>query len=47
MENGLLSRFWLNLATRFRKYPDDLAKELEHEGDNDGFTALGIKTTED
>ena len=45
--NGLLSRFWLNLATRFRKYPDDLAKQLEHEGDNDGFTALGIKTAED
>ena len=45
--NGLLSRFWLNLATRFRKYPDDLAKQLEHEGDNDGYTALGIKTAED
>ena len=42
--NSLLSRFWLNLATRFRKYPDDLAKQLEHEGDNDGGKALGIKT---
>lgn len=45
--NGLLARFWLNAATRFRLSPDDLAKQLEHEGDNDGLTALGIKTAND
>ncbi|MGN0282031.1 MAG: RagB/SusD family nutrient uptake outer membrane protein [Prevotella sp.] len=45
--NALLSRFWLNLATRFRLFPDDLAKQIEHEGDDDGGKDLGIKTAND
>ena len=45
--NGLLARFWLNAATRFRLSPDDLAQQLQHEGDNDGGKALGIKTAND
>ncbi|MGN0068475.1 MAG: RagB/SusD family nutrient uptake outer membrane protein [Prevotella sp.] len=45
--NGMLARFWLNMATRFRKNPEDLALQLQHEGDDDGFHALGIATASD
>ncbi len=45
--HGLMARFWLNLATRFRKEPADLATQLAHEGDDDGGTALGITSAND
>ncbi len=45
--HGLMARFWLNLATRFRKAPEDLATQLAHEGDNDGGIALGITSAND
>lgn len=44
---GLKARFWLELASRFEKSASDLATQLEHEGDNDGYTALGITTAND
>lgn len=40
--NGLLARFWLTVATRFQRYPNDLPKQLEAEGANDGYSDLGI-----
>ncbi|MDD6819304.1 MAG: RagB/SusD family nutrient uptake outer membrane protein, partial [Prevotella sp.] len=40
--NGLLARFWLTVATRFQRYPNDLPKQLEAEGANDGYADLGI-----
>ena len=45
--NGLLARFWLNLGTRFERNPADLATQLEHENDADGFKALGITSALD
>lgn len=45
--NALLSRFWLTLATRFRKFPEDLAAQLSHEGDADKGCDLGITTAEE
>lgn len=40
--NGLMARFWLNLATRFEKNSNDLQTQLSHEGDEDGYKDLGI-----
>ncbi|MGN0226076.1 MAG: hypothetical protein ACI4A7_08400 [Prevotella sp.] len=45
--NGLLARFWLTLATRFRLNPDDLSSQLQHEGDEDGGSTLGITSAEE
>lgn len=45
--NGLLARFWLNLATRFERNPKDLATQLSHEGDEDGYKDLGITSALD
>lgn len=45
--DGLLARFWLNLGSRFYRHPEDLAAQLEHEGDNDGWQALGIHSAND
>lgn len=45
--NGLMARFWLNVATRFDRYPDDLAEQLQHENDEDGLKALDITTAND
>lgn len=45
--NGLLARFWLTVATRFQRYPDDLPKQLEAEGANDGYSDLGITSAAD
>lgn len=45
--NGLAARFWLYLGSRFERNPSDLAEQLQHEGDEDGFTALGISTAND
>lgn len=39
---GLKARFWLELASRFDLYPEDLTTALEHENDEDGYAALGI-----
>lgn len=44
---ALKARFWLELATRFDKSPDDLTVQLAHENDQDGYTALGISSAED
>ncbi len=44
---GLKARFWLELGSRFENVPADLATQLEHEGDNDGYAALGIGTAND
>ncbi|MGM9778019.1 MAG: RagB/SusD family nutrient uptake outer membrane protein [Prevotella sp.] len=45
--NGLLARFWLTVATRFQRYPDDLPKQLAAEGANDGYADLGITSAAD
>lgn len=45
--NGLAARFWLYIGTRFDRNPSDLAEQLQHESDDDGFTALGITTAND
>ena len=45
--NGLLARFWLTVATRFKRYPDDLSKQLAAEGANDGYADLGISSAAD
>ena len=45
--NGLLARFWLTVATRFQRYPNDLPKQLEAEGANDGYADLGITSAAD
>lgn len=37
---GLKARFWLELGTRFEKYPDDLAASIQH-------VDLGIKSDKD
>lgn len=44
---GMLARLWLEVATRFDKEPDDLAIQLQHESDADGYAALGITTATD
>lgn len=45
--NGLLARFWLTLATRFRLSAEDLVAQLQHENDNDGYRSLGISSADD
>ncbi|MGN1375177.1 MAG: hypothetical protein ACI4V5_01335 [Prevotella sp.] len=45
--NGLMARFWLNLATRFRLSAEDLTLQLQHENDNDGYRSLGITSADD
>lgn len=44
---GLLARYWLELGTRFEKSPEDLASQLAHESDDDGYVALGITSAND
>lgn len=44
---GFMARFWLELGTRFSTVPEDLATQLAHEGDDDGYDALGITTAQD
>lgn len=44
---GLLARFWLELGSRFEDAPDDLATQLAHENDADGYAALDIQTARD
>lgn len=45
--SGLLARFWLNLGTRFSRHPEDLATQLEHESDADGWQPLRIQSAND
>lgn len=43
---GLAARFWLELGSRFSRYPEDLAAQVEHETDEalSNYPALGITT---
>jgi len=41
---GLLARLWLEMGTRFELTPADLSTQLSHEGDEDGYDALGVTT---
>lgn len=43
---GLKARLWLEIATRFDKNADDLAKQVAAEGSDDGYDDLGISTTQ-
>lgn len=46
---GMKARFWLEVATRFTIYPEDLASQLEHETDVAlaGYDVLGVNTVAD
>ena len=44
---GLKARLWLELATRFTRAPEDLAAQLQHENDEDGYAPLGIKSAQE
>jgi len=43
------ARLWLEIATRFQKYPEDLATQLAHENDEDiaMYDKLGISSVND
>ena len=43
------ARLWLEIATRFQKYPEDLATQLAHEDDEDiaMYAKLGISSAKD
>lgn len=43
---GLKARLWLEIATRFYKNADDLARQVAAEGSDDGYDDLGISTTQ-
>jgi hypothetical protein len=44
---GLKARFWLTLATRFNKHPEDLAKQLSAESEYEEYDKLGISSALD
>ena len=44
---GLKTRLWLEMATRFDKDPQALAKQVEADADTDGYGKLGITTAND
>lgn len=46
---GLKARFYLDLATRFEIYPEDLVEQLEHEADEklDGYDPIGVSSAND
>lgn len=44
---GLEARLWLEMATRFEHAPADLALQLQHEADNDGYQPLGVTTAQE
>ncbi len=45
---GLKARFWLELGTRYLKYPDELDQQLSHENDEDiTYNKLGITNATD
>lgn len=45
--NVLMARFWMILGSRFSLHADDLATQLSHESDADGYKALGITSAVD
>ena len=45
--NVLMARFWMILGSRFSLHADDLATQLSHESDADGYKALGITSADD
>ena len=44
---GLKTRLWLDMASRFEKDPEALAKQIEAESDTDGYGKLGITSAND
>ncbi len=44
---GLKVRLWLDIATRFDRFPESLEKQLAAEGSGDGYDDLGIKSADD
>jgi hypothetical protein len=44
---GLKARFWLTLATRFQKHPDELAQQVSAEGSYEQYDKLGISSALD
>lgn len=44
---GLKTRLWLDMASRFEKDPEALAKQIEAEDDTDGYGKLGITSAND
>ncbi len=44
---GLKTRLWLEMASRFEKDPEALAKQIEAENDTDGYGKLGITSVND
>ncbi len=42
---GLAARLWLKIATRFERFPEDLATQLEHDSDADiPYATLGVSS---
>lgn len=44
---GFKARMWLEMASRFDRSPDDLAKQIAAEGSDDGYNDLNITTALD
>ena len=44
---GLKARLWLDMASRFDREPDALAKQMSAEGSTDGYDDLGINSAMD
>lgn len=42
--HGFKARFWLELASRFDRSPEDLSVQLREEGAADGYRDLGVST---
>ena len=45
--NGLLARFWMMLGSRFEQSSEDLATQMQHESDEDGYKSLGITSAKE
>lgn len=44
---GLKARLWLEMASRFDQNADDLAAQVSHDADDDGYSPLGITSAAD
>lgn len=44
---GLKARLWLDMASRFDRKPDALAKQMSAEGSSDGYDDIGINSAMD
>lgn len=44
---GLKARLWLDMASRFDREPDALAKQMSAEGSSDGYDDIGINSAMD